>query len=482
MLGNLPQDETVLDSLAAAQPHGGQQDSPRSFFSRLSSNVVGQFRETGRIVFGLGERAKQVRIAMGDDVHYTEAAGQQAVSVSGQSAMVQAKPHPPPRSTPKKEARQWIRDREYQPEGRMLEYGSPPLPLFAHQPVRNCPSVVAMRNETKRVATGGEYKAAMMKNPYQDDVYQEIGRQALQDSYKASQPVPGAGVRNFLQGGSDGDVARGSTQAMSQHSQQTGSVSGLSASKSPPLLSPIGRKWGKVWDRYDTAADDALPLTSVSQGEVMSHGMNGMQTHKAACYLLQQLAAGNMPQDTRVYLLAYGFDVKEVTECLVRAAQAGYSVTAIVDFKSALGDRVRDQTQRMQQLRAGGVAVRLCRGFDIAPVYQAAGRYAPYGDGIQHGKVLLVGHYLLAGSANWTVASRCNVEYGLLVALSSEGVEQFRKTFQKSYDRSVDFTLEVQAGAGHRCVKPRARSMSPYHSPSPHGTKYLRQGYAQFGG
>ena len=120
--------------------------------------------------------------------------------------------------------------------------------------------------------------------------------------------------------------------------------------------------------------------------------------------------------------------------------------------------------------------------FDIAPVYQAAGRYAPYGDGIQHGKVLLVGHYLLAGSANWTVASRCNVEYGLLVALSSEGVEQFRKTFQKSYDRSVDFTLEVQAGAGHRCVKPRARSMSPYHSPSPHGTKYLRQGYAQFGG
>ena len=88
-----------------------------------------------------------------------------------------------------------------------------------------------------------------------------------------------------------------------------------------------------------------------------------------------------------------------------------------VDYREVLGKRTREMKTCIIALKSAGVRVHVVAGQDIQVEYGLIGRQVRPGKGILHQKAVMVGPWVIMGSANLTTASRCNHELGTLLYL-----------------------------------------------------------------
>jgi len=113
---------------------------------------------------------------------------------------------------------------------------------------------------------------------------------------------------------------------------------------------------------------------------------------------------------------------------------------------------VRDQTRLMGELALPltRVQVRIMAGGPLREEYAAIGRrYATDFVGNMHCKFVRVDHELLAGSCNWTTASRANHEACLKVILTTR--TQMEAFFEKMWVQAEPLTrADVDAAVAAR--------------------------------
>ena len=180
--------------------------------------------------------------------------------------------------------------------------------------------------------------------------------------------------------------------------------------------------------------------------------MSSKESHKMACYLASIAKAGMM-----IVVLAFTYDLRELSEALIAASERGVGVQVIADYRSTLGGSTRDQVQRLRALRAAGIGVLLASGISIQEEYAAENRAVRPGQGIQHSKVLRMDKYVIVGSANWTTSSKCNIETSALIQLEQEGIREFDRRVELILKRSTPLTDEIETEATRR----RAASTRP---------------------
>ena len=174
----------------------------------------------------------------------------------------------------------------------------------------------------------------------------------------------------------------------------------------------------------DSARDDYAALAVVSRLGAVSHpppdsgGPNikflmGRETHDEIRRLLSSSEGGE------VCITAYTFDQPDLAESLIEFKG---SVRMIADMGQSQGNRTKLQMQTIQQVSRSGVRVRLCSGAPVHESYKEDRRAVNVGRsirGLQHSKTMLVRTAdktcLVIGSANWTTASRSNVEMGVSI-------------------------------------------------------------------
>ena len=118
-----------------------------------------------------------------------------------------------------------------------------------------------------------------------------------------------------------------------------------------------------------------------------------------------------------------------VNRALLDAFSRRIAVQIGLDRRTTMSNRPRDQQQFAQQLEAQRIPVRLLKGGPLGPEYAKVGRQVT-GTGIQHAKTVLVDDKLIVGSCNWTVSSKANSEFGVLVRLHPEGLRLVRGTIE----------------------------------------------------
>jgi uncharacterized small protein (DUF1192 family) len=245
-----------------------------------------------------------------------------------------------------------------------------------------------------------------------------------------------------------------------------GTQSGMRSSGSEPVPDAAATKssdgkpgWGALFEDYEVGAQDATKLMPYVGGELVAF-MSGKEAHKMACYLTKKSTKKDLVQ-----MLAYTFDLSDLSEALVDAAKRGVNVEILVDYRSTLGGPTRDMAQRLRGLRANGVNVVLATGMDTQGEYAEAGRAVRPGRGLLHAKVYRMGEYLVCGSANWTTSSKCNVEFCTLTRLSARGVREFEDRIGLLRSKATPLTaeLEIEAEASRTRVAERRkmRSASP---------------------
>jgi len=117
--------------------------------------------------------------------------------------------------------------------------------------------------------------------------------------------------------------------------------------------------------------------------------MSAEAVHGRALELLESVKAS---REGTVYLMAYSFDRKDISEALIGlVGLPKVKLTMLVDNRQTLKGP-KEQLSVLQELVSRGVAVRLLSGKGLADEYKAAGRSAKLGGliGIQHSKLLFV--------------------------------------------------------------------------------------------
>ena len=154
-------------------------------------------------------------------------------------------------------------------------------------------------------------------------------------------------------------------------------------------------------DGYDELADDATEIRWRGGG-VMLGLMGAKQAQKMALYLLGKAKEC-------VILTCYTFDYAPLVAALKETKARGVDVKVIADKGHMMAGATVTMPERLEELRAAGVEVGLCKG--------------PGGkSGIQHSKTLLCDKHAIIGSCNWTNSSRQNNELCALIALNEEGL------------------------------------------------------------
>ena len=108
-----------------------------------------------------------------------------------------------------------------------------------------------------------------------------------------------------------------------------------------------------------------------------------------------------------------------------------------------------------------GVQVRLTRGTGTTVHYAAVGRSGSYA-GIQHSKTMLMGAWLIHGSANWSTSTRGNHEFSTLTWLTAAGIEAVTQAMREMDDRGSLYHEAVRQSE-HRAA---ARAASGTRTPS----------------
>ena len=93
----------------------------------------------------------------------------------------------------------------------------------------------------------------------------------------------------------------------------------------------------------------------------------------------------------------------------------------------------------MQELVNKGVSVFCASGIPIRDEYHRANRNPAYGRGIHHLKLYVRGDWVICGSTNWTLSSRCNTEMSFLLKLSYAGKQELMRRLALVYQDSITF-------------------------------------------
>ena len=166
--------------------------------------------------------------------------------------------------------------------------------------------------------------------------------------------------------------------------------------------------------------------------------LTGKQTHKMACYLLGQCAP-----PANVWLVLYTFDLEEMVAALKLARKNGSNVSVTVDYKSSLGHQTREQTTRLKALRSSSIEMKLASSNLIQEEFSRVGRKAGPGRGICHIKMLVVGHWMLLGSTNWTTSAKCNQEIGERMKMNSVGLARIAERRIQLDGHSMPLTVTL---------------------------------------
>ena len=145
---------------------------------------------------------------------------------------------------------------------------------------------------------------------------------------------------------------------------------------------------------------------------------------------------GSASEGQAVELMAYTYDLEEVTLALVEARRRRAAVRVLLDARQALGSSTRAMRGMAQQLEAEGVAVRCRSGISLSRVY-GPGRVP--GNGIMHCKSLRVGDQWALGSCNFSRSSQANVEVVALLALSPAGSAAAMRRFDEEWTAAEPF-------------------------------------------
>ena len=121
-------------------------------------------------------------------------------------------------------------------------------------------------------------------------------------------------------------------------------------------------------------------------------------------------------------LIASAIDRTDLLGALLAVAEV-HQVPVKVIADQVQTNRMAEQKRVLEQAAEGGLDVKLRTGNELRSHYLEAGRQGNGFKGIQHAKVLAIewqdSWEVLAGSSNWTTASRGNHELGWRVELQS---------------------------------------------------------------
>ena len=145
---------------------------------------------------------------------------------------------------------------------------------------------------------------------------------------------------------------------------------------------------------------------------------------------------GGASEGQAVELMAYTYDLEEVTLALVEARRRRAAVRVLLDARQALGTSTRAMRGMAQQLEAEGVAVRCRSGVSLSRIY---GQGRVPGNGSMHCKALRVGDQWALGSCNFSRSSQANVEVVALIALSAAGSDAVTKRFDEEWGAAESF-------------------------------------------
>ena len=170
---------------------------------------------------------------------------------------------------------------------------------------------------------------------------------------------------------------------------------------------------------YNFGAENALALFPDGGGRVSSF-LNAKQTHNTMTWFIrnadQITNADGSPAVIRIS--CYTYDVPQVHEAILHARNfLGKEIYMCVDYREVLGKHTREMKTCIIALKSAGVRVHVVAGQDIQVEYGLIGRQVRPGKGILHQKAVMVGPWVIMGSANLTTASRCNHELGTLLYL-----------------------------------------------------------------
>ena len=161
--------------------------------------------------------------------------------------------------------------------------------------------------------------------------------------------------------------------------------------------------------------------------------MTSLQTHKIATAVIERARKGSL-----IVLLAYMYDLREISEALVAAVQRGAAAIVVLDLGKSLEGTCAQQRSEVLAMQAGGVEVRVMESYDKKASYADAGRSGAGGNfnGIHHAKALWCGQDLIIGSTNWTVASKANSELSVQLEVGPEDHAEVAGAFWLAVVRS----------------------------------------------
>ena len=165
-----------------------------------------------------------------------------------------------------------------------------------------------------------------------------------------------------------------------------------------------------------------------------------------------------------LWLIAFSFDRREVTEALSAAQKNGAEVLLVLDQKQTLQGPAEQQRIALQAA-ALGIKVQLASGDPLSGEYEKAGRGRMMSGlrGVCHVKGLLKWHgeelTLLTGSSNFTTSSRANREWSYEICMSQK--DHVAATVTEWAQTVVDNSVGLDASRIAEARSQRARSASP---------------------
>ena len=184
----------------------------------------------------------------------------------------------------------------------------------------------------------------------------------------------------------------------------------------------------------------------------------------------------------RIWMLAFTFDRQDLVDGMLRCHEDGHQVKFGVDNHNTLSGTTRDQLSCVRRLAAGGVDVRMISGALLAPIYREEGRNMTSNwKGIQHCKVFYAEfkedgwpaseqgwkRIFIHGSANWTLAARCNCEMSTITDLSDkpEAAQAVETMIEEYMQRGRAFdTQRADAAARARTASPVGRTQQRFNA------------------
>ena len=158
---------------------------------------------------------------------------------------------------------------------------------------------------------------------------------------------------------------------------------------------------------------------------------------------------------------------------LQSAAQRGGDVRILVDKREVFSNRTVGMFEHLIECHKAGCRIYLAQGSSVQAQYAKNGRFgAADVQGICHTKAFAMCKatadgigpaILLLGSANWTIASRCNLELGVMCTLTWNGWSQFRTKYDAMAQAAVRLDDAAIAQASKAGIT--ARSASPKRTP-----------------